>query len=47
MLFELYVTVPSPALTVTAFIRYLKNGNLVEDDGFDIDEYSYEDNEEE
>jgi hypothetical protein len=35
------------ALTVTAFIRYLKNGNLVEDDGFDIDEYSYEDNEEE
>ena len=27
------------ALSVTQFIKYLKNGNLVEEDDFDIDEY--------
>ena len=27
------------ALTVAAFIRYLKNAEIVRDDGFDIDEY--------
>lgn len=27
------------SITMTAFIRYLKNGNLVDDDGFDIEEY--------
>ena len=29
------------ALTISEFIRYLKNSELVEDDGFDIDVYIY------
>ena len=33
-------TVPfKDASTVTQFIKYLQNGNLVEEDGFDIDDY--------
>lgn len=35
------------ALTVYQFIKYLKNGNLVEDDEFDIDSYVISDNDEE
>lgn len=30
------------AFTVSKFIKYLQNSNLVEDDGFDIDQYEYE-----
>ena len=29
------------AFTIADFVRYLKNSELVEDDGFDIDEYIY------
>lgn len=29
------------ALSVTAFVKYLQNGNLVEEDDFDIDQYRY------
>ncbi len=29
------------AITISEFVRYLKNAELVEEDGFDIDEYIY------
>lgn len=31
------------AFSVSQFVKYLQNGNLVEEDGFDIDQYIYED----
>ena len=40
--FVLVETVPyKDALSIANFIRYLKNANLVEEDGFDIEEYIY------
>ena len=35
------------ALSIYQFINYIKNGNLVEDDDFDIESYVLDDNEEE
>ena len=40
--YVLVETVPyKDALTVANFVRYLKNGELVPEDGFDIEEYIY------